>query len=856
MTSMIASSAEPNLETNATKLQRELDRVRQELEDVNMKLQEQKNQHDEDTLRLMQSIAAIESEKAALESHSRRRDEELLRLMTAGKPARYDGHQQEGAEETDGIRQALTETKSQQDQKVEMAEHNVHAIVEVELQSLQRENEEYRSKISHLEAALGDNERELLHKEMELARVQCSVKALQSELQQYKHISNEIELNLREIGGIPSTTKSDSTDGQNEATDTEVFVSVQTVSFPLSPAPPLEPGDSKNIPEEATSYKVSLEELEQSHAESLEANRALEIKMEALQTKLLASQDEYEQHVSNLQNRMLSVEKELADRSKLHEDEINQLKEESLCAARKREESAETRLAEVRDEFQKQMQSARQLSDLQLESARQELKACEHNMKALQAKVDDTESQYETALLQLSGFRKQEHSYRQQIAELRTTEERCKCEIDQLRIDLQHQKEELEAVRESERKCKQYIAHLTEEFEGLKQTPGLSTPRSPTSPSHRRLSQHSDQSVHEEVISQMKTQLEDLQKILISQSKGGVEAGDEELSLIQELLFNNSRLQSELRREREDRELYGSDAQSFDFTSLKVRSPEHGDRKVVQSVASSLVKNLSSLIDSLQTRCNTSFNGYSHRITELATLIAALAQCLHEKNSHHPTVGIQIGGLGNENDVNMFEKELTTSSVVAEHSQITTDTEARVHVDAQGQLESGNSKRENEDDGGTRENLAEGPNFPEVDSKTVTHSTTTEVNTQGEVEALERSLLQKVELLKRREMEVAQLRRALDLSATREAELVEDNRRMTDQLQLAECVSTPKKAEDSATPVRECVEAIMQCAEAVQLEVIYEPALEMEGATVTTASEVTVSTVEAVTQVCNQQFPQ
>ena len=874
VTSPKANSAESRSEPHIKMLQGELEHMKQELEMANTQLVEQKRRHEEAVLRLSQNIAVLEKENLIQVT---RREEDLGKLS-----AEVHALQQANEQEKDSHAKEVNRLRKDAENKL----HAKKIAAEKQLQGLQGEIDKQRCKSAGLETVLNNTNRALSDKEMALASVQHTLDSLQQKVNQYKLKTSELELELKQASSTLSATEQALVDTQKEVADMKTSFPVGAAFTPMPLAPSPESSDSGTG--EATQLKVSLEELEHNHAESLEARRALE-------AELTASKIMYDQEVSRLTSRVSSIEMELSEQAQNHKDATSQLKEDMQKQIEEQEQLAELKIAETKEESQRQITLSKQLSELQLESSKQKLKTSEHRAREFQAKWEASISEYDTALMQLSELREQESCYERELSDFRAKEVQLQYEIERLRADSKHQLEELETSHNTEQEYKEQIASLREELAGMKHSPPIQDVEETTDffmPSHEiiqrspyplspsRLSHHSDQSVHDELISQMKTQLEGLQNILASQGKGGLSIGEEELSLIQELLLNNSRLQSELKHERESRE-HDHVVRALDFTSpnaVVAISPSHlhskrQEERALQSVVSSLVMDLSSMADSLQAQCSTSFNGCSQRVSNISTLVALLAERLSEKERQHAVV---VGNLTDELDksrialdsyrfdvdllksgLDLSQEDLNRSRGEVEHLQRTRDTEVQTLKTELRRVKSLKGERDEKESGrSAREgkHLARSSSFSGMESRSVMRSNTetrgvkkTEGGSnQSRLRVEHRDRLQMEELLRKKESEVESLIENLKQATAREVALEKRDREMDDRLRQKERELTSKAQSISVLErklgalVSEPVEVIIQYREAIPLESVNDAALHHMKPTGLTAETVPV----------------
>ena len=456
---------------------------------------------------------------------------------------------------------------------------------------------------------------------------------VQVQLAEYQQRAESLEKQLLQAESELTTKKEELLSSQKE------LVALQTAVLREGPTV-----------EDMSSMMANLEQLQEQYAQSSEKNEHLRKQAEHLQVKMVASEKRAEEEISKLRTQLINVHKEITDQSTLYEDEISQIKEDARKESKVHKQRAELRLAEVRAESEKHIQSLKQRYELQLEVLKQDLKSKELREKGLEGKLALVEMQCENALNEVAEFMKKEANWESQMVQYEANEESYKNEISQSRMDATKLQAELMLLKKDNqvtfssptrglqsRNKQTTLVHeevANEETDWPETTPASASPR-PSS----RSSYQSEQSAHDELIIQMKSQLEELQKVLMVQSRLGDEKVDGELSLVQELLTNNCAIQAELQRvvkgfetERlRHKELYASKEDELKRMKSKIGE----ERRALECLVTVTAKELLGKVHTLNNHSRESIAGYQSKIQDAISLLATVKETLHDRDQRH-----------------------------------------------------------------------------------------------------------------------------------------------------------------------------------------------------------------------------
>ena len=483
-----------------------LDHLMEELEQTKVQMEEDQSSHKETVEKLLQEIKTLEDERAIHLDHSQRVDSEYGQLQE--------------------------QVSSLQD-KLQLE----RAIHEEELNKFKQQIQDSQNLLTEAKDRY----------DTEVSAARKEVDSVQVELAQYRENVDTLTSKLREA----EVALEGSLARRHETAE-------------LQAQPP-----SEN-PKESIAAKIgmltsALEQSQEEIARYSELNANLENQLQLYEATTEAARERAEEEVARLQSQLIAVHTEISDQATLYEEEISQLKEDHKIQADKAKKLAEIRLTESKEEYEKVAHSLKHRCELQVETVQHELKGSQLRMKELQEKLLATEGECEAALTEVSQLRERQAQTLQQLTEYQANEKWYNSEMSLLKTDAERYRDELASMKVKEEQYQSQVAVLVDELQNrtAQQSPAeavavdesdfgvlqMSPPHRPSS----RTSYKSDTSMHEETLTHMKSQLEDLQKLLMVPGKlREEEGGNEELSLIQELIATNSTLQNEMQKSQQN----------------------------------------------------------------------------------------------------------------------------------------------------------------------------------------------------------------------------------------------------------------------------------------------------------------
>lgn len=353
----------------------------------------------------------------------------------------------------------------------------------------------------------------------------------------------------------------------------------------------------------------------------------------------------------------IDIDDKIAELQKMkREIEVQQAQYETMLVEKRCEyqnelakirEEGENKSAALQHMMEKEINMSKMRYEIQVEHAQQELKASQLTTAQLKSKLEMAEKQCETLLLDLSQSKETVEMQTSQIAELqklntRLQEELCHTQRDKSKSDsqltqqgdieqeIQSKLEHLQSLlKQSQSKQVAMMEEMAmEEVDYPVEALPLTSPV--VSPS--RHSYQPDHSSQEDLVTQMKSQLKDLQMCLVQQ---GSPQKANELTLVQELLEVNSVLQANLERMQTDKERESAvlKVKDMEIQTLKGRLEEH--RLELVSLKNAIFEKLEQTVKSLQQRSDASIHKSSSKLEEVSQAVTKLIDTLQARDERH-----------------------------------------------------------------------------------------------------------------------------------------------------------------------------------------------------------------------------
>ena len=313
----------------------------------------------------------------------------------------------------------------------------------------------------------------------------------------------------------------------------------------------------------------------------------------------------------------------------------------------KTKEDADKELLAFQTKMKKEIHETKMRCEIQVEGVQQQLKATQLTITHMKGKLESAEKQCEKLLLDNA---QQKHTVAQQtsqIGELQETKVKLEEEMLHTQEGIQRQEMRLLQQVEVEQQLRSQLEHLQSQLilsqveQGMPvvklameevdyPVEALAPASDVTSPS--RHSYQSDRSYQEEIVTQMKSQLEDLQMCLIQQHSPSSKSN--ELTLVQELIETNAALQADLEGEQTGRqkELEVLAVKDSEIQSLAGQTEKH-NLELVQ-LERAVLGRLKEALKSLQQTMDPSLENSSCIVEAASNAIEQLIELMHAKQDH------------------------------------------------------------------------------------------------------------------------------------------------------------------------------------------------------------------------------
>ena len=370
------------------------------------------------------------------------------------------------------------------------------------------------------------------------------------------------------------------------------------------------------------------------------ANEQLKIDIEGRVEEVRRAEEE----VQKLQLQLASANREISMLSSKHGSQVEEMRREFQTEMSRAKGEGESQVAAVRAALERELQMSKERYDIQFEQIRQELKGSQLNLTQLQGKLESAEQQCESLLLQ---NKETEASLTRQVKEFQAIQTQYKEEVAHYKKSVEEKELKLTQMAEVERELTSHVGSLQEQLRqsqrrqaalvddmameetdfGLEALPVTSPIMSPS-----RHSYQSDRSFHEEVVTQMKSQLEELQMCLLQQSSP---VKSNELSLVQELISNNSVLKEELEKAQADREaeMELMAIKDLEILVLKTKLQEHDT--VLKRLKDEVAEKVDLALKSLRKRSDSSIEDSLSKLEAASQTMSLLSQTVQEMEERH-----------------------------------------------------------------------------------------------------------------------------------------------------------------------------------------------------------------------------
>jgi hypothetical protein len=392
--------------------------------------------------------------------------------------------------------------------------------------------------------------------------------------------------------------------------------------------------------------------------ENKELTRIKEEK-KSLQETINAKVAEFERHLQNEAIHRKKCEALLEERQREHQEELTKTKE-----------GAERKVLTFQKMLSSEQTANRIRSEIQVERAEKQVKAGHFSIRNLEEKVELAEKQCKILLLELSQQKDEAQKQERQITELQDIQRKVREELfvmarekRELEIHLEHQlhTQIAQVQSELEQKVVEEVAmeDIDLPLEGLSLT-------MPLRPSSRQSYQYN----HEEIVVQMKEQLDNLQMSLLQQHDSFSKTN--ELTLVQQLLQTNLALKQSLEQEQKDRQREFA-ALNSEIETLQRRMKN--DRLKVATFNNNVSEKLEKALKSLQQRTEACI---CTSLAKVEAASAAISHLIQGANAREEVcTKASVSGLKQET----HEQEINSTCSDKEMTEEDQEVEHQLHVD-------------------------------------------------------------------------------------------------------------------------------------------------------------------------------
>lgn len=529
---------------------------------------------------------------------------------------------QVNAEAKASLKQQLTNLECQYDSQTEQClkleeelattKKNM-AVLLKQLDNEKKSNESQMNSLQHELETLEKSHADLEVKcEPQLEEMQTELSNAHERLKLFEQMSATLELQL----------KHEQVDLQHaKEVNQEVVVTKQVVGIGE---------DSSSKCSHAQALKVSLENLEKKYAHMSQLNEQLQKD----KAELSATEQRLCSDVLELQNQLSAIEKELSDQSEVYMNEISRIKEDLEKEKELNSERTAMQLAEMHLSLMEQMDESAQEYELKLGNVKQELNDSKYREKILKDKLTESEVNNEKLVATIADLTESETKCQRQVADLEFTQSHHSTNISQLKADLEKYQEELAQAKMSEERACDTITCLQSE---LRRVTSEDVDFVPIIRSPNCLPYKSDLEAQGKLITQMKTRLEELQRLLLtSRPSEDAKVLTAELGLIQELLANNSALYSTTKQMR--REFEAKHQEFSQFLARKDDELKHLQLDIQKALEALSRSNMQQLLDRMNTfsdYSNTSLDKYRARIEAGTSMLESISGSVYSQDQRH-----------------------------------------------------------------------------------------------------------------------------------------------------------------------------------------------------------------------------
>ena len=389
------------------------------------------------------------------------------------------------------------------------------------------------------------------------------------------------------------------------------------------------------IESERRSHEVEVNILSRKIDNAENCAKKLESSLEQLNMDYMQCKQDCEMKISNAEKKAelekSSLNSELqylsSDRSAL-QSELVQMKQQSKIQKQYMIQKSSEAMSKLESKYSQQTNALKLKHDTAMQKLNMEIDALRQREESLQRRLDCCTKELEEHTGQLHT---RESAFQQQISVYEASEIQYQNEISHLSDKVSRLQGEVLQMMTAATMYRDQISSLKEKLqEDSELEISWATPLN-----SRSLSSSPESST--EIITKMKVQLGELQKVLESKSSLGAEERNEVASDINKILASTASLEAEVQRMRQKISLERLSHQELcsqkDCALQILRTEKNKESKLIKTLAQRVSKDVSSDLTALQSHFTRSFTQYEVKLDELAIKLANIHRYTKERDN-------------------------------------------------------------------------------------------------------------------------------------------------------------------------------------------------------------------------------
>ncbi len=392
---------------------------------------------------------------------------------------------------------------------------------------------------------------------------------------------------------------------------------------------------------------------------------------EDYEVKFLSARAKAESKISALQN---DLQLAITDINTLQK-EIAELKGKLESQKKESLRKSSNAIALLEGKHKEQSKAIREKHAAVVEKFQEKMNAFIKREKSMKEKLEKSNGEVNVLLDQLHDLREKETGYENQISTLEASKERYLSEVSQLKTDVNKLQGEISQMKTAAVAYKNKISSLKAELQKESEFDDyLSLPTS-----SRRSSTSSESSRHGEIITKMRFQLEELQKVLESKSISGKHAGElgttPEVELLNKLVAGSVALEAEVQKMRRgfsaERLSHLQICAQKDESLHSLQAEKESQKQLVKKLTLKVSEDISDKISTLQNKCLQFISGYRTNLDGVMLQLATIAKSFKDADLRHSTAVDSLSSSLDQsyNEIRTYKEKLDRLHLELETSQ-------------------------------------------------------------------------------------------------------------------------------------------------------------------------------------------